>query len=246
MNPTHGEQLDWLQGRIGYRFRKTERLTEALTHKSYLNEIKNLPEGEAGQPVAADNERLEFLGDAVLDLVISEHLLAVHPAHAEGELSKIKSRIVSEPALARAARRLELGRYLLLGRGEEMTQGRDKSSILSDALEAVIAAIYLDGGLEPARLFILNTLEEELTEEAEVSAIRDYKTDLQEWCQREYEVLPVYRVLRETGPDHQKTFEVELTIRGEVYGSGVGRSKKEAEQRAARVALDRIKKSENA
>jgi len=225
---------DRLCERLGYRFRAPTLLVEALTHKSHLNEAPDL--------TRRDNERLEFLGDAVLDLVISEHFLQRFPQAPEGELSKLKSQIVNEAALARAARDLDLGTALALGRGEELTGGRQKPSLLADALEAVIAAVYLDGGLDAARGVILRTLQGVLADQSRSEAT-DYKTELQEWCQRRFDVLPAYTVVRETGPDHRKTFEVRLTIRGELYGTGSGRSKKEAEQQAASVALEKIERS---
>jgi ribonuclease-3 len=226
--------VDRLCERLGYRFRAPTLLVEALTHKSHLNEAPDL--------TRRDNERLEFLGDAVLDLVISEHFLQRFPQAPEGELSKLKSQIVNEAALARAAWDLDLGTALALGRGEELTGGRQKPSLLADALEAVIAAVYLDGGLDAARGVILRTLQGVLADQSRSEAT-DYKTELQEWCQRRFDVLPAYTVVRETGPDHRKTFEVRLTIRGELYGTGNGLSKKEAEQQAAGAAMEKIKQS---
>jgi ribonuclease-3 len=220
--------------RLGYRFQTPALLEDALTHKSHLN--------EAPDPSRRDNERLEFLGDAVLDLVISEALLSQFPEAPEGTLSKLRARIVSEAALSQVARRLDLGGALHLGRGEELTGGRDKASLLADALEAVIAAIYLDGGLSAARSVVLSAFADMLDNLSRVAAT-DYKTELQEICQRRFGGLPVYRVLGESGPDHHKQFEVELSIHGEVYGLGAGRSKKEAEQQAAKQALDRLRVS---
>ena len=229
------EQWIGLEKELGYAFKKSELLKEAVTHKSYLNEVR----GSDGK----DNERLEFLGDAVLDLAIREHLTLNHPLSSEGELSKMKSRIVSERALARVAQRLKLGDYLLLGKGEELTKGREKPSLLADALEAIIAAIYIDGGDIAAKMFILRTFAEEIQALRHSKEILDYKTELQEYCQREFDTLPVYRVSRESGPDHQKVFEVELVVHRKKVGVGKGRSKKEAEQEAAREALEKFKKS---
>lgn len=224
--------LDEAQQAIGYTFRQPRLLDEALTHKSHVNEIK-----DKGRK---HNERLEFLGDAVLALVVSEHLAASFPSSTEGQLSKLKARLVSEASLAKAARRLNLGSLLRLGRGEELTQGREKNSLLADALEAMIAAIYLDGGLDPARAFILGafagTLEDPHALHEEVVG-QDYKTQLQEWCQKRFDTLPQYVTVRESGPDHQKLFEVQLRIQGDILGVGVGRTKKEAEQMAAKHAL---------
>jgi ribonuclease-3 len=218
---------------FGYVFREPRLLEEALTHKSYVNEAR-----ERGD---RHNERFEFLGDAVLALIVSDYLAASFPDSPEGELSKLKARLVSESSLARAARRLNLGSHLRLGRGEELTQGREKSSLLANAVEALIAAVYLDGGLEAARSFTLKALTQELGDLRELegpASIQDYKTQLQEWCQKRFETLPQYATVRETGPDHQKIFEVNLLVRGEVLGVGVGRSKKEAEQMAAKQALE--------
>ena len=225
--------LDDLQRRLGYRFRRESLLVEALTHTSYLNEAQRA--GEAG------NERLEFLGDAVLNLVVSEYLITAFPDATEGELSKLRARVVSEETLCRVARRSALGDALRLGRGEEVTQGRDKPSILADALEAVLAGVYLDGGLAAAAACVQSTFKEELTSlDRSLIAKTDFKTDLQEVCQREFEALPTYRTIRETGPDHEKRFEVEVLICGDRHGIGVGRSKKEAEQKAARQALENL------
>ncbi|MEO5656994.1 MAG: ribonuclease III [Nitrospiria bacterium] len=218
--------------RLGYRFRDPHLLRDALTHKSHLN--------EAPDPTRRDNERLEFLGDAVLDLIVSELFVHRFPDAPEGDLSKLKSKIVSETALARVAEALDLGEALALGRGEALTGGRQKPSVLGDALEAVIAAIYLDAGLEAARDVILRVFEIVLNDLSRAEAT-DYKTDLQELSQRDFDSLPVYTVLKESGPDHRKQFEIQLTIRGEVYGTGTGHSKKEAEQQAAKIALERIR-----
>jgi len=230
------ESLDPFQKTLGYSFHKPDLLREALTHKSYLNEMRVSEKDRAAQ----DNERLEFLGDAVLDLAISECLIVLHPLSTEGDLSKMKARLVSEVTLARVAARLDVGKFLLLGRGEERTRGREKPSLLADALEAVIAAVYLDGGFETARDVILKIFDDEIHRPDQHRDDIDYKTELQECCQREFDVLPTYRVLSESGPDHQKLFEVRLTIREEVFGIGRGRSKKEAEQQAAKQALEKL------
>jgi ribonuclease-3 len=229
--PTEG--LDEFQRRLEYRFRQQRLLIEALTHKSYLN--------EAGGAEEADNERLEFLGDAVLDLIVSEYLVHTFPEAAEGELSKLRSRLVSEKTLSRVAQRIGLGDLLRLGRGETKTQGHSKPSILADALEAVLAAVYLDGGAEAAARFVKAVFSEELASCDQTLTRGDYKTDLQEFCQRQFEMLPHYRTIRETGPDHEKLFEVEILIRGDRYGIGVGKSKKEAEQMAAKQALEKVR-----
>ncbi|MGQ0809677.1 MAG: ribonuclease III [Nitrospiraceae bacterium] len=226
---------DVVQQALGYRFRQPHLLDEALTHKSHVNERKGTERKH--------NERLEFLGDAVLALVISDYLASSLPHCSEGELSKLKARLVSETSLVKAARRIGLGGLLHLGRGEELTKGREKNSLLADALEALIAAVYLDGGLEAGRAFTLRMLAEELQEvdpQNGRQSTDDHKTQLQEWCQKRFETLPQYVIVRESGPDHQKLFEVELSICGDVVGVGRGHSKKEAEQRAAKQALDQI------
>jgi ribonuclease-3 len=225
------------QRAIGYTFRDLDLLEEALTHKSHANELR--------QKDRKDNERLEFLGDAVLTLIVSEHLAQSFPGHTEGDLSKLKAQLVSEASLAQAARGLDLGSLLRLGRGEELTKGREKSSLLANAFEAILAAIYLDGGLEPARAFALRLFSSDLNDLGELEQAglgQDYKTQVQEWCQKAFETLPQYITVRESGPDHQKTFEVQLTVQGEVWGVGIGRNKKEAEQMAAKQALQRATK----
>lgn len=202
----------------------------ALTHKSYVNEHR----GEG----LSDNERLEFLGDAVIDLAVSHRLMERFPEAREGDLSKLRAALVDEAGLARLARSLDLGPLLRLGRGEELTGGRDKASLLADALEAVIAVVYLGGGLG-AVLGLLDRLMADAFDRAASGALdRDYKTQLQELSQSRMRAAPRYRVVSERGPDHEKTFEVELEVRGEALGRGEGRSKKDAEQAAARMALE--------
>ncbi len=232
-------ELDQLQERLSYRFKRPNLLREAITHKSYFHENRD--------QVQQDNERLEFLGDAVLDLVMAELLINRFPEATEGELSKAKARLVSEPMLSQIARQIEIGRFVLLGKGEELTQGREKPSILADTLEAVIAALYLDGGLSAAEKFIARCFEQRIRDLAEPSGSEspmrpyfDYKTSLQELCQKEFETLPVYELLRESGPDHQKLFEIQLSIAGRVISVGAGRTKKEAEQQAAKQALKQL------
>ena len=232
---TPATSIEAVQRLLGYRFHQPRLLEEALNHKSYSNERRSKDRTQ--------NERLEFLGDAVLSLVMSEYLAAEFPGSNEGGLSKLKAHLVSEASLAKAARRMKLGRLLRLGKGEELSKGREKHSLLADALEALIAAIYLDGGLEASRKFTLQVLEEELLATRAEQArpgMEDYKTQLQEVCQKRYESLPQYETVRESGPDHEKVFEVELTIQGVMRGIGRGRSKKEAEQMAAKEALTQL------
>jgi len=179
----------------------------------------------------------------VLSLVMSEYLASVLPQSSEGTLSKLKAQVVSEASLAQVARRLGLGEHLKLGRGEDRSKGREKDSLLADALEAVLAAVHLDGGFEASRTVTRHIFEEELTHIAarqDQPGAGDYKTQFQEWCQKQHDTLPHYATVRETGPDHQKVFEVELSIQGEIVGIGSGRSKKEAEQQAAKQALQQL------
>lgn len=232
---TSASSADSLQSSLGYRFKALALLEEALTHSSLVNEQKSA--------APQHNERLEFLGDAVLSLVMSEYLASALPRSSEGTLSKLKAQVVSEASLAQAARRLGLGEHLKLGRGEDRSKGREKDSLLADALEAVLAAVHLDGGFEASRTVTRHIFAEELTHIAaqqEQPGAGDYKTQFQEWCQKRHDTLPRYATVRETGPDHQKLFEVELSIQGEVVGMGCGRSKKEAEQQAAKQALRQV------
>ncbi|MDN5941522.1 MAG: ribonuclease III [Nitrospira sp.] len=232
---TSAASADALQSSLGYRFQARALLDEALTHSSLVNEQK--------AALAQHNERLEFLGDAVLSLVMSEYLASTLPQSSEGTLSKLKAQVVSEASLAQVARRLGLGEHLKLGRGEDRSKGREKDSLLADALEAVLAAVHLDGGFEVSRTVTRRIFSEELANIAtqqELPGAGDYKTQFQEWCQQRHDTLPRYETVRETGPDHQKVFEVELSIQGKVVGIGSGRSKKEAEQQAAKQALKQV------
>ncbi len=219
-----------IQQRIGYHFENRELLEQALTHKSFANENR----------LSVHNERLEFLGDAVLSLVITEHMMNACPASSEGDLSRLRAALVSEPALASIAREIGIGNYLLLGRGEEQTGGRDKDSLLADCLEALIASIYLDGGNIAAKEFVIHFFEELIHKTCVSRSTLDYKTEIQELCQEQLKQLPEYRIAAETGPDHFKQFTIDLVIKGEIYGRGIGKNKKEAEQKAAKEALDKL------
>jgi ribonuclease-3 len=205
----------------------------ALTHKSYVNEHRD----EEG---LQDNERLEFLGDAVIDLAVSHRLMERFPDAREGDLSKMRAAVVDEQGLSEMARALDLGSLLRLGRGEELTGGRCKASLLADAMEAVVAALYLDDGLAPVLALIDRFLGDAFARAAAGTLDRDFKTQLQELAQSRLRATPRYRVVREHGPDHSKTFDVETDLRGEVLGRGTGRSKKDAEQAAAKLALDEL------
>jgi len=230
--PTPQERLAALESRLLLSFADKDIAIAALTHKSYCNEHKDEP--------CVDNERLEFLGDAVVDLAIGHRLMERFPRAAEGELSKLRALIVNEDGLARVARGLGLGELLLLGRGEELTGGRDKPSVLADALEAVIGAIYLGNGMPATMAFIDRFFGEALDGVAQGRQGQDYKSMLQEDAQSRLRASPRYRVVSESGPDHEKVFEVEVSIGADVYARSTGRSKKEAEQAAARETLSML------
>ena len=226
------DEFDELQARIDYRFRDRGLLEHALTHKSRAAE-----DASGG---VADNESLEFLGDAVLGLVVADALFRQYPRYNEGQKSKIKAAVVSTQSLARHAEQLQLGEHLILGRGEEKTGGRFKQALLADAYEALIAAIYLDGGLDAAAAFLRRELKDAIDAGSAQTFAQDYKSALQERLQALGHPLPEYRVSGEAGPDHRKTFSVEVVVAGEVLGAATGRAKKEAEQEAARLALERL------
>mgnify|MGYP000435098601 CR=1 FL=1 len=223
--------MDQLEQKIGYRFRNKKLLRQALTHSSYANEKKL---GKLGC-----NERLEFLGDAVLELISSDVLYARFPQIPEGELTKKRASLVCEPSLAYCARQFGLPEYLLLGRGEDMTGGRMRDSIVSDATEALLGAIYLDGGFEPAKAFIHRFI---LTDIEHKKLFYDSKTVLQEILQAEGDGEFSYELKGEEGPDHNKSFWVDAVRNGEVIGSGHGRTKKAAEQQAAYEAILKLRK----
>lgn len=220
-----------LESILGYRFRNPRHLEQALTHSSRVPELA--PEDPSG-----DNEKLEFLGDAVLGLVVSVDLLSAFPDWEEGQLSKSRAWLVNANSLFAASQRLGLGRFLRLGRGEEKTGGRSKLALLADAYEAVVAAIYLDAGLDAARDFVRRSLVNgPLAEEAERLVRPDHKSALQERLQARGIAPGSYRIVEEAGPDHRKTFRVELRIAGALAAAGTGKSKKDAEQAAAKEAL---------
>lgn len=218
-----------LEVRLGYQFENRALLENALTHSSYANEHR-----AAG---LESNERLEFLGDSVLGMVTADYLFRAHPDMPEGDLTRIRAALVCEGSLVEVARALELGRWLKLGRGEDAGGGRERASILADAVEAVLAAVYLDGGIGSARKIIRRFI---LDSEEQKSASRDYKTALQELVQRENGRVLSYRLMGSEGPDHAKTFWVEVDLDGTAVGQGKGRSKKEAEQQAARAAIQKL------
>ena len=233
---------DRLMERLGYVFRDPLLLDRALTHSSAVPELRSA-RGEDiafSGSVVQDNERLEFLGDAVLELLTSEYLLLNYPEWTEGQLSKSRARIVNAHSLEIAARGLHLGEHLRLGRGEEKTGGREKPALLADAFEAIVAAMYLDGGLGPARDLLRRTVFEQALEDGDRISESDRKSALQEFLQAKGDQPAEYRLAGETGPDHQKTFRVEVWVKGEFMSSAEGTTKKEAEQKAARSALDKL------
>ena len=216
-----------IEEKIGYSFRDAELLTNALTHSSYANENRGRS--------CESNERLEFLGDSVLGLVVADALYRRFPGLPEGRMTRLRAQLVCEESLHHVAAQLGLGEYIRLGRGGEHTGGRNRTSILADAVEALIAAMYLDGGMEVARGFIERYILTAL--DGEMPAVGDCKTELQELVQRKSGSVLTYELLGESGPDHDKTFTSQVSLNGRPIGSGSGRTKKEAEQAAARAAL---------
>ncbi|MGL4913667.1 MAG: ribonuclease III [Romboutsia sp.] len=230
INKKISETIGQFENIIEYNFKNKEYILEALTHSSYSNENKEYD----------FNERLEFLGDSVLSIVVSEYLFRKETNLPEGELTKLRANIVCEESLSEVANEIKLGEHMLLGKGEEATGGRQRISILADAFEAVIAAIYLDGGLESARAFVLKYMESIILDSRKGKIFRDYKTHLQEVLQGQGENNIWYKLVEEKGPDHNKRFVMEVGVNETVLGTGEGKSKKEAEQLAARVALKDI------
>lgn len=218
-----------LQNKIGYQFKNPALLNEALTHSSYANEHKS-------QHIKY-NERLEFLGDSVLSIVVSDYIYKNCPELPEGELTKLRASLVCEKSLYEFAKKIDLGKYLILSKGERNNGGADRPSILSDAFEALIAAIYIDGGITPASKHILNFVIPAI-KNSKKKKINDYKTTLQEIIQKNPGERLEYVLVKESGPDHNKHFVVEVHLNSNVIGKGGGRSKKEAEQQAAREALE--------
>src|ERR1700681_1476026 len=234
---THADDAR-LEQRLGHKFARPDLLQHALTHSSAVPELRATQNESSAARATVNNERFEFLGDAVLELLTSEYLLSAFPDWSEGQLSKSRARLVNAHSLEAAARRLRLGEHLRLGRGEEKTGGREKQTLLADAFEAVLAAIYLDAGLSAARDVLRRTLFEQALEEAgERMAESDRKSALQELLQSRGQIPAEYRVVGESGPDHQKIFKIEVWVNGSRVASAEGGTKKEAEQRAARKAL---------
>ncbi len=228
-----GPDLEALGRRLEHRFDDPGLLALALAHRSWCAEHGDQP----------SNERLEFLGDAVLGLCVTDHIYRTYPDFSEGELAKLRAAVVNASALAETAVKYGLGAEFLLGNGEDLSGGREKQSILSDGFEAVIGAIYLDGGWESAQRFILGALGDHIVAAASNPGTQDYKTRLQELAARRFGCAPRYDV-SDSGPDHRKSFTAQVLIGGESHGEGVGRSKKQAEQRAARDAWERLDAAE--
>lgn len=216
-----------LEGRLGYNFKNISLLKNALVHTSYANEVRN---------GVTSNERLEFLGDSVLSLIVSDHIFNKFSGMPEGELTRLRASLVCEKSLCSFARELDLGHFLYLGKGEDKGGGRDRDSILADAFEAVLAAIYLDGGMDAAKEYVMRFVLREIETHTEENT-KDYKTILQEIIQRNPEETVSYILTGSDGPDHDKSFTVEVHLNSNVIGEGTGKSKKQAEQMAAKQAL---------
>ncbi len=217
-----------LEANLNYKFNNIELLKNALIHSSYANEIRGN---------TRSNERLEFLGDSVLSVIVADHIYHKYPTMPEGELTKLRASLVCEKSLCALSRELGIGEFLLLGRGEDKNGGRERDSILADAFESVLAAIYLDGGMDAAKNHILNTVLRDFEHHIEDDTFKDYKTVLQEIIQRNPEESVSYILIDEKGPDHDKIFTVEVHLNSNVIGKGCGKSKKQAEQMAACQAL---------
>ncbi|MCX7921820.1 MAG: ribonuclease III [Clostridia bacterium] len=228
---TLADNIEYFEKKIDYTFKNKKNILLALTHSSYANERKaeNLH----------SNERLEFLGDAVLNVVISENIYTKYPHLTEGEMTKARANIVCEMSLIKCANNIEIGKYLLLGKGEEITGGRERISILSDAFEALIGAIYIDSGMESAKKFIHQQMKQLIVNSINGMNCMDYKTQLQEVIQKSSDNKITYEIIEEKGPDHNKVFVSQVKISDKVMGIGKGKSKKEAEQNAAKTALQK-------
>ena len=220
-----------LEKRLGYKFRDLETIIQALTHRSYIK--------------SKNNERLEFLGDAVLDLVVGEYLFLKFSDTSEGELSKLRASLVSENGFQKLAKSINLEDYIYISVAEENNCGRRKASILSNAFEALMGAIYLESGLEKVKKIIINLLEKEYPKIDMQSIFKDYKTTLQEMTQAHFGVIPEYILLHATGPDHQKEFEIAVVVQKKELSRAIGKTKKEAEQKSAQIAIEIIKKETN-
>jgi len=234
MDKERNEKLKDFEKRVSYTFNNISLLDNALTHRSYVNEKQEFP--------CKDNERFEFLGDAVLELCISDILMKKFPDYTEGQLSKLRASLVNEQALSELAKNFHLGDFLLLGKGEESSGGRNKRSILSNTFEALMAAIYLDSGYEKAYRLITDLFQALLENGFDQTIYGDYKTYVQEISQNRFKVIPEYVLIHQYGPDHDKIFQTELVIPGILKTTGTGKNKKDAEQQAAKKALEELEK----
>lgn len=221
-----------IEAKLHYTFRDRSLLTLAFIHRSYINEHRE---------VAQHNERLEFLGDSILGLLAAEYLYHYFPDYPEGELSYLRSRLVEASSCGNYVQKMDLSKYLLLGKGEKMNDGRGRESILADLFEAIIGAVYLDGGIEAAKKFLFENFSHEI-ESTIATPLANWKALLQDYCQKKYQQPPCYRVLEESGPDHNKKFVIAVMVADKEYGRGVGASKKEAQQSAAAHALETLNK----
>ena len=228
MPEEHISKLGILQKTLKYEFNNLNLLNKALTHKSYTNEI-SLP--------LKNNERFEFLGDSVLDLIVSNYMIFEYADLAEGSLSKIRAAVVNESCLAKLAKDINLGNYLFLGKGENLSKGREKPSILSNAYEALVGAIFCDSDFQGVSKVFLPSLVKEIYKHKDAGSFEDFKSDLQEYTQNRFGCIPSYKVIGEKGPNHDKQYTIKVIVRNKELGEGTGRSKKEAEQIAAKEAL---------
>jgi ribonuclease-3 len=226
------EKLNEFEEKINYSFKNKKNIILALTHSSYANENRN--------EKLQSNERLEFLGDAVLNIIISETIYNNYSNLSEGQLTKVRANIVCEQSLVICSNNIEIGKFLLLGKGEDLSGGRTRTSILSDAFEAVIGAVYMDGGMKNAKKFVLQQMEHLIKDSVSGIIFLDYKTQFQEIVQKDGEKKIIYEIIEEKGPDHDKEFVAQVKVMDSVVGKGKGKSKKEAEQAAAKAAMETI------
>jgi ribonuclease-3 len=225
------ERVPLIEEKLGFTFKDKERLVLAFIHRSFLNENRGV--------VFETNERLEFLGDSVLGLIVSDYLFEHLPGQEEGQLSYLRAQLVESSHCALFLNQLDVGSYVLLGKGERMNDGRGRETILADLFEAIIGAIYLDGGLQEARRFFLAHFSKQIKQLLE-KPFRNWKAELQDYCQKKYQKPPTYKVVKQSGPDHSKVFEVVVMVGEQEGGTGAGSSKKEAEQAAAQDALTKL------
>ena len=229
MPEEHISKTNILQKTLKYEFNNLNLLNKALTHKSYANEV-SLP--------LKNNERFEFLGDSVLDLIVSNYMIFEYGNMAEGSLSKIRAAVVNESCLAKLAKDINLGNYLFLGKGEDLSGGREKPSILSNAYEALVGAVFCDSGFQEVSKVFLPSLVKEIYKHKDACSFEDYKSDLQEYTQNRLGCIPSYKIIAEKGPSHDKQYAIKAIVQNKEFGMGSGRSKKEAEQIAAKEALE--------